>query len=70
MGLLIRFTSIKVGRGIRNQVACRIAGEQQRSKLASLETTALDSELLECQSCGRAYEVKHQPDGSVRLVAV
>jgi len=39
-------------------------------RLASVQTTALDSELLECQDCGRAYEVKYQPDGKARLVSV
>ncbi len=30
----------------------------------------MDSELMECQNCLRAYEVKNEQDGSVRLVAV
>lgn len=38
--------------------------------LASIETAAMDSELLQCQNCRRAYEVKFSPDGSVKLVAV
>jgi len=39
-------------------------------KLVSVQTSAIDSELLECESCRRAYEVKFGPDGSVKLVAV
>ena len=39
-------------------------------KLASVQSTAFDSELLECQDCGRAYEVKYGPDGQARLVSV
>jgi len=35
-------------------------------KLASVQSAALDSELLECQDCGRAYG----PDGNARLVSV
>jgi transcription elongation factor Elf1 len=38
--------------------------------LTSVQNTAMDSELLECQNCLRAYEVKYGPDGKVRLVAV
>jgi len=38
--------------------------------LASMQSTAIDSELLECQDCKRAYEVKYQPDGTARLVSV
>lgn len=38
--------------------------------LASVRSTAIDSELLECQDCKRAYEVKYGSDGSVILVAV
>ena len=40
------------------------------SNLASVQTTATDCKLLECESCGRAYAVKVAPDGSLRLVAV
>ena len=36
----------------------------------SIHSTAIDSELLECQDCKRAYEVKYQPDGTARLVSV
>jgi hypothetical protein len=36
----------------------------------SVESTAIDSELLECQDCKQAYEVKYQPDGTARLVSV
>ena len=36
----------------------------------SVQSTAIDSELLECQECKRAYEVKYQPDGTARLVSV
>ena len=35
-----------------------------------VQSTAMDSELMECQNCLRAYEVKNEQDGSVRLVAV
>jgi transcription elongation factor Elf1 len=38
--------------------------------LASIQSTALDSELLECQACKLSYEVKYGPDGKARLVAV
>jgi uncharacterized protein YbaR (Trm112 family) len=38
--------------------------------LASIQSAAFDSELLECQDCGRAYEVKYGPDGKARLVSV
>jgi transcription elongation factor Elf1 len=37
---------------------------------ASVQSKAIDSELLECQDCKRAYEVKYQPDGTARLVSV
>jgi hypothetical protein len=40
------------------------------TKLASVQNTALESELLECQDCLQANEVKFGPDGGVRLVAV
>jgi len=40
------------------------------TKLASVQNSAIDSELLECESCGRAYEVKFGPDGKPKLVAV
>jgi len=36
----------------------------------SVQSTAVDSELLECQGCKRAYEVKYEPDGTERLVSV
>jgi hypothetical protein len=36
----------------------------------SLADRAFDSELLECQKCNQAYEVKYEPDGRLRLVAV
>jgi len=35
-----------------------------------MQSTAIDSELLECQDCKRAYEVKYEPDDSARLVSV
>ena len=38
--------------------------------VASVKTTSIDSESLECQGCKRAYEVKYGPDGDVRLLAV
>jgi len=38
--------------------------------LASIQSSAIDSELLECQDCKGAYEVKYQPDGTARLVSV
>jgi uncharacterized protein YbaR (Trm112 family) len=37
---------------------------------ASVQSSAIDSELLECQDCKRAYEVKYEPDGTARLVSV
>jgi len=40
------------------------------TNLASVQSPVIDSELLECQNCGRAYEVKYGPDGKVRLVGV
>jgi hypothetical protein len=40
------------------------------SDFSSVESTAIDRELLECQRCKRAYEVKYSPDGTVKLVAV
>jgi len=40
------------------------------SDFASIQSTALDSELLECQRCKRAYEVKYAPDGTAKLVSV
>jgi hypothetical protein len=36
----------------------------------AVESPLTDHELLECESCLRAYEVTHAPDGSDRLVAV
>jgi hypothetical protein len=35
----------------------------------SVQSTAIDSELLECEDCKRAYEVKYEQDGTVRLVS-
>ena len=40
------------------------------TKLARVQNSAIDSELLECESCDRAYEVKFGPDGKAKLVAV
>jgi uncharacterized protein YbaR (Trm112 family) len=40
------------------------------SDFAIIESAAIDSELLECQLCKRAYEVKYAPDGTARLVSV
>jgi uncharacterized protein YbaR (Trm112 family) len=40
------------------------------TNLTIVQSTAIDSELLECQSCLRAYEVKYEPDGGVKLIAV
>ena len=40
------------------------------TNLASVETTSIDSQLLECQDCNRAYEVKYGRDGNAILVAV
>jgi uncharacterized protein YbaR (Trm112 family) len=39
-------------------------------RLQSLQSTATDSEILECEDCKRAYEVKYQSDGTARLVSV
>ena len=36
----------------------------------SVQSTAVDSEILECEDCKRVYEVKYQPDGTARLVSV
>jgi hypothetical protein len=38
--------------------------------LVSVQTTAIDDELLECQSCKRLFAVKHKADGSAWLMAV
>lgn len=38
--------------------------------LLSVQSAAIDSELLECQDCKAAYEVKYQPDGTATLVSV
>ena len=40
------------------------------TNFTTVESSLIDRELLECESCLRAYEVKHDPDGSERLVAV
>jgi uncharacterized protein YbaR (Trm112 family) len=40
------------------------------SDFASIESPAIDSELLECQLCKRAYEVKYGVDGQAKLVSV
>jgi uncharacterized protein YbaR (Trm112 family) len=40
------------------------------SDLASIQSAAIDSELLECQLCKRAYEVKYAPDGKAKLISV
>ena len=39
-------------------------------KLASVQSTAFDGELLESEDCGRTYEVKYGPDGKAKLVSV
>jgi len=38
--------------------------------LTSIHSSAVDSELLECEFCKRVFEVKYQPDGTPRLVSV
>jgi len=40
------------------------------TNLASFQSPVIDRELLECQDCLRAYEVKYGPDGKAKLVAV
>ena len=42
------------------------------SELLSVKSAAIDtdSELLECQDCKSAYEVKYEPDGTAKLVSV
>jgi uncharacterized protein YbaR (Trm112 family) len=40
------------------------------SDFTSVQSAAIDSELLECQRCKRAYEVKYAPDGTAKLVSV
>ena len=42
------------------------------SEILSVASAAIDtdSELLECQACKSAYEVKYDPDGKVKLVSV
>jgi len=36
----------------------------------SIQSVAVDSELLECQSCKGVFELKYSPEGTVRLVSV
>jgi hypothetical protein len=36
----------------------------------SIHSNAVDSELLECQSCKGVFELKYESDGTSRLVAV
>ena len=38
--------------------------------LVSVQTTAIDADLLECRSCMRLYKVEHGPDGTSELVPV
>jgi uncharacterized protein YbaR (Trm112 family) len=38
--------------------------------LISIQSAAVDSELLECEFCKRVYEVKYLADGTPRLVSV
>jgi hypothetical protein len=40
------------------------------TRITAVESSLTDDELLECESCLRAYEIKRGPDGSERLVAV
>jgi hypothetical protein len=50
-----------------NHTRCPFCGS---TSFNSLESSVTDDELLECESCLRAYEVKRGPDGTERLVAV
>jgi hypothetical protein len=38
--------------------------------LVSVQTTAIDADLLECRSCIRLYKVETAPDGTSGLVPV
>lgn len=38
--------------------------------LISIHSSAVDSELLECEFCKRVYEVKYLADGTPRLVSM
>lgn len=38
--------------------------------MISIQSSAVDSELLECEFCKRVYEVKYASDGTPRLVSV
>jgi hypothetical protein len=40
------------------------------TRITAVESSLTDDELLECESCLRAYEIKRGPDGLERLVAV
>jgi len=39
------------------------------TRITAVESSLTDDELLECESCLRAYEAKRGPDGLERLVA-
>jgi hypothetical protein len=40
------------------------------TRITNVESSVTDDELLECESCLRAYEVKRGPNDTVTLVAV
>jgi hypothetical protein len=40
------------------------------TRIGVVESSLTDDELLECESCLRAYEVKRGPDDAVTLLAV
>jgi len=42
----------------------------QAKALVSVQSAAVDSELLECQSCKRVYEIKYGAEGNAKLVPV
>jgi hypothetical protein len=51
-----------------NQSPLDVSGVD-RPRITAVESSLTDDELLECESCLRAYEVKRGPDGLERLVA-